>query len=484
MTFLSISVTLRVTIPWVFIGLAKESTMLDTLEKGIEAGVQYGAEYVELRAEDIVLTSIRYADGRVDNLNTKAQSGLACRVLYDGAWGFTCGVVEDGVTPVKEACALARAASVCRREKIKLAEIEPSQERWTRQYKMHPQKVSFEEKISRLDNLYTLIKNYDKRIKAVSINYTDSHGFKYLVTNEGTKITQETGHVYNYCWVTGKENAVLTAARDMAGSTEKGYEYFKIETEQKIAERIGKRVIQQLEGNSPKKGTFPCVLGPRVVGILAHEALGHLAEADLTVSSSFNGKLGEKVASDIVTIVDAPIKGTFGASKYDDEGVVMQPVYIIKEGIFSRLLTNREYAQKTGMPPCGCARAENFFFPPLIRMRNTFFEKGDYTKEELFEGIEFGYYCKDFRGGEADLSSSFQIGIQEAFEIKNGEIGEPIKDLSISGIATEALFSIEGIGKELKFFGGYCGKGQEAAASAGGSHLRLKKGAILFGGRE
>ena len=136
------------------------------------------------------------------------------------------------------------------------------------------------------------------------------------------------------------------------------------------------------------------------------------------------------------------------------------------------------------MPACGCARAENFFFPPLIRMRNTFFEKGDYTREELFEGIEFGYYCKDFRGGEADLSSSFQIGIQEAFEIKNGEIGEPIKDLSISGIATEALFSIEGIGKEREFFGGYCGKGQEAAASAGGSHLRLKKGAILFGGRE
>lgn len=464
--------------------MAENIIMLDVVEKGIEAGEQYGAEYVELRAEDSVLTFIRYSDGQVDNLNSKVQSGVACRVLYEGAWGFTCGALEETETLVKEACALAKAASFRRKEKIKLEEINPCEDKWMRKYKMPPHEVFLEEKISRLDTLYTLIKGYDRRIKAVSINYTDSHGIKEVITNEGTRITQETGHVYNFCWVTGKEKGVLTAARDMAGSTEEGFEYFENETEQKIAERIGKRVLLQLEGKTPKKGSFPCVLGPRVVGILAHEALGHLAEADLTTSSSFNGKLGKKVASDFVTMVDAPIKGSFGASKYDDEGVLMQRVDIIRGGIFTGLLTNREYAYQTQMPLSGSARAENFFFPPLIRMRNTFFEKGDYKDEELFEGIDFGYYCKDFRGGEADTSSSFQIGIQEAFEIKNGEIAEPIKDLSISGRAVEALFLIEGIGRESEFFGGYCGKGQEMAASAGGPHLRLKKGAILFGGRE
>jgi TldD protein len=458
--------------------------MLDRLEKGITTGEQYGADYVELRAEDSILTFIRYADGRVNNLNIKVQSGVACRVLYNGAWGFTCGTREDVETPVKEACTLAKAASARRKDKITLQEIYPCQDKTRRQYRMPPQSVSLEEKISRLDTLYNLIKDYDKRIKTASISYTDSHGSKYIVTNEGTQITQEIGHVYNYCWVTAKESTVVTAARDMVGSTEKGFEYFETETEQTIADRIGNRVILQLRGKQPKKGSFPCVLGPRVVGIVAHEALGHLAEADLTASSSFNGKLGEKVASDMVTLVDAPIPGTFGASKYDDEGVLMQQVDIIREGVFSGLLTNREYAQKTGMPLTGAARAESFFFPPLIRMRNTFFEKGDYLYEELFEGIEFGYYCKDFRGGEAGLNSNFQIGIQEAFEINHGEITEPLKDLSISGTATETLFLIEGIGKESAFFAGYCGKGQEAAASAGGPHLRLKKGAILFGGRE
>ena len=226
------------------------------------------------------------------------------------------------------------------------------------------------------------------------------------------------------------------------------------------------------------------ILGPRVVGTLAHEALGHLAEADLTLNSSFNGKLGRKVASETITMVDAPIKGTFGASKYDDEGVPMQRVDIIKDGIFQGLLTDREYAFRTELPASGSARAESFLVPPLIRMRNTFFEKGDYTNEELFEGIDFGYYCADYRGGEAQLDSSFQVGVQEAFEIHHGELGEPIKDLSISGIATEALFLIDGLGKEMGFEEGYCGKGQRAAVSSGGPNVRFKKGGILFGGRE
>jgi predicted Zn-dependent protease len=174
---------------------------------------------VELRAEDSVLTFIRYADGRVTNLNTKVHTGVACRVLYDGAWGFTCGAVDSVTTPVKEACALAKAASCRRKERIILEDINPCQDQTRKQYKMPPHTTELEEKIARLDRVYNLIRDYDTRIKAVSISYTDSHGFKYVVTNEGTQITQETGHVYNYCWVTGKEHGRVSAARDMAGST-------------------------------------------------------------------------------------------------------------------------------------------------------------------------------------------------------------------------------------------------------------------------
>ncbi|MGD2249961.1 MAG: TldD/PmbA family protein [Candidatus Methanofastidiosia archaeon] len=457
--------------------------MFRILEKGITQGEQHGADYVELRAEDIALTMIGYADGRIDNLNGKVQTGVACRVLYNGAWGFSSGTVENVETLVKKACGLAKAASENRKQKIQLQKIDCVSDDVAMKYTHPPSEVSFEEKISRLDKLYSLIKDYDKRISAVSLKYNDSHGHKYLLTNEGTRITQETGHVWNYCWVTGKGDGILTAARDGVGSSEKGFEYFEEETTQKIAERIGRRVILQIEGKTPKNGSFPCVLGPRVVGVLAHEALGHLAEADLTLNSSFNGKLGKKVAADHVTMVDEPIPGTFGALKYDDEGVPMQRVEIIKDGVFTGLLTDREYAHRTGLPVTGSARAESFLFPTLIRMRNTFFEKGSYAEDEIFEGIDFGYYCVDYRGGQAQLNSSFQVGIQEAFEIRDGEVKDPIKDLSISGIATEALFLIEGLSKKMGFEEGHCGKGQTAPISSGGPHTRVKEGGILFGGR-
>ena len=456
--------------------------MFESLEKGIQVGEEHNASYSEIRAEDMIITFIGYADGRIDNLNYRFRSGVACRVLCDGMWGFTCGRIENVSSLMERACGLARAAARHRKEQIMLQEIHPHEDETTKSCKIPIQDVPGEEKISRLDKLYAHIKKYDERIKAVTLKYTDSHGWKYLLTNEGTRIKQEMGHIYNYCWVTAKENGTLTAARDTVGTSEEGFEFFQKESEERISQRIANRVLLQLEGKSPRKGSYPCVLGPRVVGTLAHEALGHLAEADLTVNSSFHGKLGERIASD-VTMVDAPVPGTFGMQKYDDEGVPMRGVNLIKDGIFSGMLTDREYAWRTGLPACGAARAESFLFPTLIRMRNTFFEAGDFTDEELFEGIDFGYYCVDYRGGQAELNSSFQVGIQEAFEIQKGEIGDPIKDLAISGLATEMLFTIQGVGKEIEFEDGYCGKGQTAAVSSGGPKMRVDEGGILFGGR-
>lgn len=457
--------------------------MFKVLEKGIRAGETQGAEYTELRAENVSLTSIAYSNGRVDILNSLDQFGVACRVLYSGSWGFACGTVDNVESLVDKACSLARAASRVRKRKTELMEIRAHEDEIKNQFREPPSDVSVEKKISRLDRLCTLIKDQDKRIRTVSLKYKDSHGFKYLMTSEGTHITQEGGYVWNSCLVTGKDNGIMTSVRDRVGSTHQGFEYFETETEEIIARRIGRRLILQMEGKNPKKGTFPCVLGSRVVGVLAHEALGHLAEADFTPNSSFNGRLGEQVAPELVSMVDAPTSGGFGTSKYDDEGILMKKVDIIKDGVLTGFLTNREYSWRMDLPVCGAARAENFLFPPIIRMRNTYFDKGDYTDEELFEDIDFGYYCVDYHGEQAQLNSSFWIKTQEAFEIHNGEIGNPVKNLAIHGVATETLFSIEGIGKVLGFGESFCGKGQSAAVSSGGPHMRVGKGGIHIGGR-
>jgi TldD protein len=116
-------------------------------------------------------------------------------------------------------------------------------------------------------------------------------------------------------------------------------------------------------------------------------------------------------------------------------------------------------------------------------MRNTFFERGDRADDELFEDIDFGYYCLSVAGGQAQTNASFQVGIQEAFEIVKGQVGRPVTNVSISGIATEALMKIEGIGKDkFALDQGRCGKGQEALVGSGGPLIRFGKGPIAFGG--
>ena len=457
--------------------------MEDAIKKGIERGEKLKADYCEIRVENIDLTYISLTDGRIDTLNRRTELGAAIRILKDGAWGFVSCNLEEIGKGVKDAFSLAKNSAKRRKSKIELADVPPVQETTIKKVEIPPKSVPVHKKIERMIDLYNKFKKYDSKIKAVSLSYRDGQGKKYLFTTEGTELIEDISYVWNYCWITGKKDQQLTSARDEIGSVSKGFEYFDENPNEEIVKSTGKRVMMQLEGKEVEKGSFECVLGPRVVGVLAHEALGHLSEADLTVNSSFNGKIGEIVATEDLKInmVDGIVPEGFGNYRYDDEGVEVKKVEIIKDSVLNGLLTNREYAKKTGMPLAGAARAEDWRCSPMIRMRNTYFEKGDFEEEELFEGIKHGYYCVDFRGGQAELNSSFQVGIQEGYEIVNGEIGEPIKNTSISGMAIEALKYIMGAGKILNFESGRCGKGQEAFVSSGGPQMRFKKGAIVFG---
>ncbi|MGB9778868.1 MAG: metallopeptidase TldD-related protein, partial [Candidatus Bathyarchaeales archaeon] len=255
-----------------------------------------------------------------------------------------------------------------------------------------------------------------------------------------------------------------------------------VETPEIVGERVAKRAVEQLKAKPPKGGTFPVILGPNVVGVFVHEAFGHLAEADLTLSGSvLLDKLGKKIASDIVTFYDdGTVEGAFGSFKYDDEGIPAQKTLLIKDGVVVGLMHSRETAQKFNAEPTGNMRAEDFRVEPIIRMRNTFMEPKDYSFEELIEDVKFGYYFKSFRGGQANLDGTFQVGIQEAYEIVKGELGQPVRNASISGNTLETLFKVDAVGKDFELWPGRCGKGQTAFVCDGGPHVRVKE--VLVGG--
>ena len=459
--------------------------MKDVLIKVVDAAAQkFGAEYVEIRAQKLFKTMLTLKEDRVEAAKQGIENGAALRVLMNGAWGFASVGTLDTETltnAVSDACKMAKAASSRLKTPIKLIEAKAVEDKVLLKPRKDPSKIPIEDKINTTLTMGNTILGYDNRVKSCTIDYLDLTGTSYFINNEGTYIAQDKLYVWSRILATAIEADIFTFSREEIGSTA-GYEIFDVETPEIVGERVAKRAVEQLKAKPPKGGTFPVVLGPNVVGVFVHEAFGHLAEADLTLSGSvLSDKLGKKIASDIVTFYDdGTIEGAFGSFKYDDEGVPAQKTILVKDGVVVGLMHNRETAHKFNTKLTGNSRAEDFRFQPIIRMRNTFMEPKDYSFEELVEDIKFGYYLKSFRGGQANLDGTFQVGIQEAYEIVNGEVDGPVRNASMSGNTLETLLKVDAAGKDFELWPGRCGKGQTAFVCDGGPHIRVK--GVLVGG--
>lgn len=456
----------------------------DDLAKLIEKGQRLGAEYVEIRAQRMHATTLTVKDSRIEAVRKGMEKGAALRVFVGGAWGFaSLGTwqsqsLADSIT---EAYTMAKAASSQVRKPTTLVDSDTVEAKVRAEPKKDPKEVPMKEKIDLLLAEDATIFDYDRRVKSCTINYLDIAATDCFMNSDGTYIEQDKLYLYLVSAATAKEANKLTFSHDLIGYTS-GYEAFDIQTPEIIGRRVAKRAVDQLSAKTPKGGTFPTVIGPKVIGVFVHEAFGHLAEADLTLSGSVLGdKLGKKVASENVTIYDdGTIERAFGSFKYDDEGVPTRKTTLIENGKIVGLMHNRETAQKFNTKPTGNARAEDFRYEPIIRMRNTYLACGDYSLEELLEDIKFGYYIKDYRGGQANLDGTFQVGVQEAYEIVDGEIGVPVRNLSFSGNTLETLHKIDAVGKDFELAVGVCGKDQRAFVGAGGPHTRVKE--VLIGG--
>jgi len=456
----------------------------DDMVKIVEYGQKLGADYVEVRAQRLFKTFLTTEDGRVEAAKEGTENGAGVRVLAKGAWGFvSLGKLDLRLLTeaVGEAFKLAKAASFRVKTPVKLVETKAVEDRVIAKPRKDPSEVPVEEKVDVALTMDKTILNYDQCIKSCTIDYLDVTGTNYLINSDGAYIEQDKLYVWSRILASAREASVFTSGREEIGSTA-GFEIFDVETPEKVGTTIAKRIIDQLKAKAPKGGTFPALIGTNVVGVFIHEALGHLAEADLTLSGSvLSEKLGKKIASGIVTVYDdGTVEGAFGSFKYDDEGVPTQKTPLIKNGELAGLMHNRETAHKFNAEPTGNARAEDFRSEPIIRMRNTYLAPSDSSFEELLEDIDFGYYLKSFRGGQANLDGTFQVGIQEAYEIVKGQLGVPVRNASISGNTLETLHKVDAVGRDFKLWPGRCGKGQIAFTCDGGPPIRVRE--VIIGG--
>lgn len=325
------------------------------------------------------------------------------------------------------------------------------------------------------------VREYSKSVASDSVRLSVVDDELAFISSEGAKIAQRIVRCFGNVFVVARSNGNLTSTSESIGK-QSGLEIFDETPILDAALKAAERAVRIAPKKVVPGGYCQVVLENRIVGLLAHEAVGHCAEADLVYGGSFlANKLGQRVASEMITLVDdGRFPSGFGTMMYDDEGTPTEETVIIDNGVLKGFIHSRETALQFNVDPTGNARAWSFEYDPIIRMRNTYIAPGDQTPEELMEDEKDGYFLMGGGSGQADFNGEFMFGIQEAVKIEKGELKESFRGATISGNAFEVLKKVKGVGKDFAMHVGLCGKEQVNYVGIGGPSIRTS---LLLGGR-
>lgn len=443
---------------------------LDLFEKIINK-ISPQVDYIDIRAGKGNNTNLVMKDGQIQLINTGNSLGARIRVLKNGAWGFA---YTNDIEKLDEIAKTSIKISHTLKGDIELSKSEVINDKAETDCQIPFSSVSVEEKKELLSDVNNLAIVGD--VKSTTLNYSDSQLETVFLSSEGSSIQVKENRIGLFLNVVASSGDLIQFGHGSLGGV-KGYELLKNADIEKFAREVGEKATRLLKAKSPPSGKFPIIADNELTGVFVHEALGHAVEADIILQndSILKGKLGDNIASDMVNIVDdASLKEGFGYYPYDVEGVKTERNQLIKDGKLVSLLTSRETASKLNRSSSGNARS-SLSDQPIVRMSNTFLEPGDMTFDELVEDIKDGIYLKGSRGGQVDTGKGiFQFNAAESFEIKNGEIANPLRDVSLSGNTLETLNNVNGVGSDFKLGIGFCGKsGQTAPVGDGGPHTRI-----------
>lgn len=280
---------------------------------------------------------------------------------------------------------------------------------------------------------------------------------------------------------------LVVAERD--GRLERGYEVlgYSLPMEEaltrdqrfyELPERAVNLAILMLSARKAPAGVMPVILSGEAGGTMIHEAVGHGLEADHAEEglSVYSGRLGEKVASPLITVIDDPtLPHLYGSYELDDEGLPAERVVLIERGILKNFLYDRFAALKSGKKSNGHGRRESFRDLPIPRMANTFIAPGPHTPEEVLKSVEKGLLVKKMGGGEVNpLTGDFVFEVREGYYVERGEALYPVKGAILVGNGPKVLEAIDMVAEDLHFDPGTCGKdGQGVPVSDGQPTLRI-----------
>jgi TldD protein len=456
----------------------------ENLEEILVTSLRSGGDFAEIFIEEARGTTVSCEDNKIEKISSGTQVGAGIRVI---AGKETAYLASSGTSfeALREA-ALKISESIRGEKKTKKIELKPQVGSSAKPdtIKRRPNQVSMGEKTAKVEILNKTARSYGDKVKQVTVRYADSNQAVTIANSEGVYIEDNRIRTRYFINVIAAKGGMLQTGYEAPGGAV-GFELFDQYPPEENARMATERALKMLEAPHAPAGKMTVVLHADAGGTLIHEACGHALEADFIMkgTSIFGGRIGKKVASALVTVIDdTTLSGKFGTYSFDDEGTPGQKTILIENGILKGFMSDRYNAKLLGIPMSGNGRRENFKHKPAPRMTNTIISSGKMDPDEIVASVKNGLLVKRMGGGQVDVTNGdFVFEITESYLIEGGKVKHPVRGAILTGNGPKVLEIIDMVGSDLGFQTGVCGKYDHAPVSDAQPTIRIPE--IIVGGR-
>jgi TldD protein len=456
----------------------------DVVERTIAAALRTGADFAEVYAEDKRNTSVALDDGRIEQVTSGRDRGAGIRVIKGETTGFahTSDLSESGLAEAARAAAAAasqgdgaaRTVSLTRGAGQRVNTIET-----------YPEDIAKVTKVELMQRVDEAARSFGSEIVQVSAGYGDSRKRVLIANSDGVLVNDDIVRVLvRISAVASGDTGMQTGFQSMGRTV--GWETFDEIDVEGLARDAARQAIVKLRARPAPSGAMPVVIKNGTGGVLFHEACGHGLEADHVQkgASVYAGKIGQLVASPLVTLVDDGTMATeWGTIGVDDEGHPTRRNVLIQDGVLVDYMWDHIRSRKDGRAPSGNGRRQSYMHLPMVRMTNTFVMDGPDDPDDIVASTDQGVYIAHLGGGSVNTATGdFVFGMNEAYLIENGQITEPLREGNLIGNGPQVLRDIDMLGNDFAMGNpGTCGKdGQGVPVGDGQPTLRVKS--LTIGG--
>ncbi len=458
----------------------------ELVQRVLSVALDRGADFAEVFAEDVERSSALLDDGRIESLSSDRDRGVGIRAVAGQSTGFahTSNLSEQGlIAAAQAAAAAARGAGDGATRTVDFGAHRPSVE--AAAIRIRPSEIDKGTKVGLLMRANEAARATDAAISQVSARYGDNRRRILVANSDGVLAGDDQSRtLFSVGCVASGDTGLQTGYETIGLSI--GFELFDRYDVEELARKAARRALTKLEARPAPSGTLPVVIGPGSGGVLFHEACGHGLEADLVRkgASTFAGRVGQQVASPLVTLVDdGTMDDEWGRFTIDDEGHPANRNVLIEDGVLVDYMWDGLRARTEGRSSSGNGRRQSYRHLPMVRMTNTYLAPGQSEPVDIIAGVDHGVYVAKLGGGQVNTASGdFTFGMVEAYMIEHGQLTSPIRDGQLIGNGPQALLDIEAVGNDFAMGSpGTCGKdGQGVPVGDGVPTLMVK--ALTIGG--